>query len=196
MLDRNPVALRGPAGTYDAAAVYERYYPVVFAYACRHTRDYMTAEDVAAQAFVHALQALDRYEERGIPMTAWLLRITANLLAADGRRWRRELLPGAAPLEEDAAVSAEPTPEEWVVRWERAAWLHAQVALLPPEQRRVLWLRFGEGRSVAEIAGLIGRSPGATKQLLHRTIKALRGHMRVDTRSGTSASAARGCGWR
>lgn len=73
------------------AQLYQRHYAAVFAFAYRRVGDRARAEDVAAQTFLQALQAFPRYEERGAPVAAWLLRIAANIMAEHARRRRREL---------------------------------------------------------------------------------------------------------
>ncbi len=52
-----------------------------------------------------------------------------------------------------------------------AAW--AAVARLPAERRRALVLRFVEEMSTAEIAGILGRSEGAVRVLIHRGLRAV-----------------------
>ena len=48
------------------------------------------------------------------------------------------------------------------------------LAVLPPDQREVLMFRFVADLSVEQVAGVIGRSVGATKQLQRRALIALR----------------------
>ena len=50
-----------------------------------------------------------------------------------------------------------------------AAW--AAVARLPGDRRRAVVLRFVEEMSTAEIAGVLGRSEGAVRVLLHRALR-------------------------
>ena len=51
------------------------------------------------------------------------------------------------------------------------------------QHSRVVWLRYGEDWALDAIATEIGRSPGATKQTLHRAIKALRARLAADIAS-------------
>ena len=69
-------------------ALYERYHPMIFRYALRCTHDRMQAEDIAAETFLRAMRALGRYEERGMPFSAWLFRIATNQLIQQSRRGR------------------------------------------------------------------------------------------------------------
>ncbi|HET6812147.1 MAG TPA: sigma-70 family RNA polymerase sigma factor [Acidimicrobiales bacterium] len=53
--------------------------------------------------------------------------------------------------------------------------LHDALARLPARQRAVIVLRYYEGLSEAEIAGLLGCRPGTVKSLAHRGLGVLRG---------------------
>jgi RNA polymerase sigma-70 factor (ECF subfamily) len=57
---------------------------------------------------------------------------------------------------------------------EQAAQLFRMVAQLPTDQRRVIEMRFAEGKSIKEIAQELGRSDGAIKQLQFRGLETLR----------------------
>jgi len=164
----------------DIAALYEHYYPVIFAYAYRRAGQRMEAEDIAAQTFLQALRALDRYESRDAPIVAWLLRIASGVVIDRARRRGREALwavDGGVTPEERASDVA---PDDWAERCDRASRVWSHLAGLSPEQRRAMWLRYGEDQSLNSVAAGLGRTPGATKQLLHRAIKTLRERMRVD----------------
>ncbi len=157
-------------------ALYERHYQAVFAWAYRRCGDHARAEDIAAQTFVQALQAFDRYEDRGAPVAAWLFRIAANILAGAARRAQPTFaFPTTDPGVE--AMDDAPGPASLVEASDLAAWTRDLLATLPANQRRALWLRFGEDRAVREVAAEIGRTPNATKQLLHRAIKTLRAYV-------------------
>ena len=45
------------------------------------------------------------------------------------------------------------------------------MARLPGDRRRAVVLRFVEEMSTAEIAGILGRSEGAVRVLLHRALR-------------------------
>lgn len=161
------------------AVLYERHYPAVFAFASRRARDMMQAEDITAQTFIRALAALGRFQDRGAPFAAWLLRIAANEVAEQGRRRAlRERLTALAGEGTDGLAGVDTVDQ--AADWERAAWLRSHLAALSADQRRVVWLRFWEDRAVDDVAAQIGRSPGATKQLLHRALKTLRARLQAD----------------
>src|SRR3990172_5498034 len=70
-------AARGDREAFGA--LYERYVFRVFRHVYYLTSDRHTAEDLTAQTFLNALEAIPRYEVRGVPFLAWLLRIAYNL---------------------------------------------------------------------------------------------------------------------
>jgi RNA polymerase sigma-70 factor, ECF subfamily len=147
-------------------ALYEANVDTVYAFVARRIGSRADAEDVTATVFQKALANLDRFEWRGVPFAAWLVRIAANEIADRGRH----LLP---PTDADADADAASIDEELEAA-ERRASLFRLVRTLPDDQRRVLALRFAEDRPIREIAATLGRSEGAVKQLQFRALTTLR----------------------
>ncbi|MFZ3217442.1 MAG: RNA polymerase sigma factor [Candidatus Acidiferrales bacterium] len=148
------------------AALYEIHFERVYAYVSRRVGDRDAAQDVTSDVFQHALANLPRFEWRGAPFGAWLMRIASNAVAD---RWRRRAREQTDALADDPA-SAEPSPEEIELR----AQLFRLVQELPAEQRRVVQMRFAEEKSIREIAQAFGRTEGAIKQLQFRGLQTLR----------------------
>jgi len=148
------------------AALYEIHFERVYAYVARRLANRAAAEDVTSEVFHHALANLPRFEWRGAPFGAWLMRIAANAIAD---RWRRGSREQTDTLANDPA-SGEPSPEEIEIR----AQLFRLVQQLPSEQRKVVQMRFAEEKSIREIAQALGRTEGAVKQLQFRGIQTLR----------------------
>jgi len=133
------------------------------------------AEDLAGDAFERAFTSLGRYDKGNF--AAWLFRIGRNITVDHHRRAvnRREVPMG--DLWETAATDPRPGPESTIVdridsdRLTRA--LRHALALVTPDQRTCVQLRFYEGLTVAETADLMGRSPGAVRVLQNRAVRAL-----------------------
>lgn len=149
------------------AALYEVHFERVYAYAARRLRDRHEAEDITAEVFQRALAGLPRFEWRGVPFSAWLIRIASNLVAD---RWKRRALERGTP-------SPEPVAEPKLDEVEEQARLFRLVRLLPEDQRRVIEMRFVEQKSIREVAAALGRSEGAVKQLQFRGVASLRERM-------------------
>jgi RNA polymerase sigma-70 factor (ECF subfamily) len=149
------------------AALYEYNVDRVYAFIVRRVGDRTTAQDLTADVFHQALANLARFEWRGVPFAAWLFRIAANAIADHAQRSARER---NVPVADDPVeVSLEEV--------EHRARLFRLVGELPPDQRRVIAMRFAEQKSIREIAHALGRSEGAVKQLQFRGLQGLRDRM-------------------
>jgi RNA polymerase sigma-70 factor (ECF subfamily) len=149
-------------------ALYEMQFERVYAFVSNRVRDRATAEDLTSEVFHKALANLAAYEWRGVPFAAWLLRIAANAVIDQGKRAAREL-----PVADDPP---EPTNAEFRVVEDRER-LFRLVGQLPEGQRQVVRLRFVEQLSVRDVAGRLGKTEGAIKQLQLRALQRLRTQM-------------------
>jgi RNA polymerase sigma-70 factor (ECF subfamily) len=149
------------------AELYENNFELVYAYITRRVRDRDAAEDLTSDVFHRALANLGRFEWRGVPFAAWLLRIAANAVADRSKR---------AAKERDIYTLEDP-PEVPLEGIESRARLFRLVELLPADQRRVIEMRFAEQKSIREVAQELGRSGGAVKQLQFRALGNLRARM-------------------
>jgi RNA polymerase sigma-70 factor (ECF subfamily) len=150
------------------AALYEANFDEVYAYVARRVGNRPEAEDLTATVFHKALANLDRFEWRGVPFVAWLMRIAANQLADHSHE-------RSTPVAELAVTDVTDLDDV-----ERRATLFGCVRALPDDQRRVVVLRFAEEWSIKEIAAELGRSEGAVKQLQFRALTTLRARMDDD----------------
>jgi len=142
--------------------LYERYFMRVYAYVARRVRDRHETEDLTSEVFHRALANLDRFEWRGAPFAAWLFRIASNAISDRRQSGMREV---------ETTETQAPTGGDDI---EMHALLFRLVDALPPDQRRVIIKRFVEQKSVRDIAGEIGKTEGAVKQLQFRALETLR----------------------
>lgn len=170
--------------------LYRRYAHAVYRYVYYRLGDAERAEDVTADVFVRALEALPRFRERGLPFSAWLYRVAAARVADDFRRKRRR---PAEPLPLEMAESAAGPEEVAEERW-RAEQLQRLVRCLPEVQQQVLILRFVERLSHAEVARIIGRSEGAVRVIQYRALRELRRLLEQEDEAayGTNRHAGQG----
>ena len=160
------------AAQQDAARfgdLYQLHFERIYAFIAHRVVDRGTAEDLTSEVFHKALANLQRYEWRGAPFAAWLIRIAANAVADESKRAAREVTGS-----ED---THEPAVEPDLEAIEHRARLFGFVDRLPRDQRHVIFERFVEQKTVREIAEQIGRTEGAVKQLQLRALENLRKHM-------------------
>ncbi len=149
------------------AELYHRNFYQIYAYVSRRVSCREDAEDITSEVFQQALAKLATFEWRGTPFAAWLTRIAANAITD---RWRRSGKENIIPITDDPVDAGTPGIED------RAA-LFQLVNELPNDQRRVVFLRFVEQKSVREISEELKRSEGAIKQLQFRALEKLRTKM-------------------
>lgn len=151
-------------------ALFDVYYAPVYRYVAARVGRPSDAEDLAQLVFVKALEALPRYEARGVPFGGWLFRLARNVVI-DHVRTRRE----HAPLDVVAERSIEDAgPDDLaVMRQEMDSVAHA-MRRLTPEQREAIELRFFAGLSAKEAAEAMGKQEGTVRGLQFRAIAALR----------------------
>ncbi|MBI3978592.1 MAG: sigma-70 family RNA polymerase sigma factor [Chloroflexi bacterium] len=150
-------------------ALYEQYFGRIYRYAAFKLGDPPEAEDVTEQVFLRALESIGKYEHRGLPFSAWLFRIAANLVVDVVRRRQRR---PAVPLD-DTIVSWFPDPAvtvELALDVEAVAVAYRQLTDL---QQQVIGFRFVAGLSVAETAAALGRTEGAIKAAQHGALASL-----------------------
>ena len=157
-------------------ALYRKYLAQVYSFAYHELGDHHEAEDVTERTFLLALGGLPRFHEEA-PADAgpeastfrvWLFRIARNVVSNHRRTLRRR---PTAPLEAAAAAAAPDDVERGVLARADATAAWASVARLPADRRRAVVLRFVDEMSTAEIAGVLGRSEGAVRVLLHRALR-------------------------
>jgi RNA polymerase sigma-70 factor, ECF subfamily len=153
----------------EFAALYDIHFERIYAFVARRTRDRDKAEDLTSEVFHKALANLKSYTWTGAPFAAWLFRIAANAVFDQAKRSARE----PENLDDPLQMSAGPEQEEAEAR----ARLFRLVEKLPAEQRRVVFGRFVEQKSIREIAQQLGKSEGAVKQLQFRALEKLRSQM-------------------
>lgn len=157
----------------DAALseLYTLYFPRVYRYILARTGNSYDAEDLTEEVFMKVLEAIERFEWREAPFSAWLFRIAHNAVISqrrkDGARGR------SAPLTEGLALDSQ-GPDELVENRLALRDIMNAAQKLPEAQRQVIALRFGAGLSVAETARAMNKGEGNVKVIQHKAIAKLR----------------------
>jgi RNA polymerase sigma-70 factor (ECF subfamily) len=152
--------------------LYEAHALRVFRHAYFLTQDPFLAEDLTAQTFLKALEAIPRYEDRGVPFIAWLLRITGNLTInykKAQKNGHHAQLPDSL-VDDDRFTSPEKTAE--AKNDSERVWRFVQK--LPFEQRQVIVMRFIDDLPYTDVAEVLGKSIGAVRVIQFRALAALR----------------------
>lgn len=172
-------AVQGDADAFSL--LYERYVNRIYNYIYYRTGNANDAEDLTARVFHRALGHIQRYNNKGVPFSAWLYRIAHNLVA----NWHRDNSRKQEVALEDNAIQlvhrGDPPELALVITQETENLLRA-IRTLSPERQQLVILKFVQRLSNAEIAVIMGRSEGAIKSLYHRTLLALREEIEKNVR--------------
>ena len=128
------------------ASLYDECYDKIARYIFVRMGSRAEAEDLAGEVFLKALEALDSYKERGIPMQAWLFRIAHNIVVDHLRKSaKRQTVPiDTVPV----VTNLDPvTTVENNIELEKVT---AAMKQLTPEQSHVVTLRFFGGLSLSQ----------------------------------------------
>ena len=142
----------------------------------RFIRDRALAEDLAQEGFLRVYQRLNTYDPQR-KFSSWFFQILRNI-TIDYLRVNRVPTASLDELEEEghrgAAVDRESaSPEQAAQQGELAQAMSAALSRLRPEYREVVVLRYQEGLTHPEIAGILGLPSGTVKTYLHRARKEL-----------------------
>ncbi len=161
--------------------LFDHYGEPIYRYIASRVNRPSDAEDLTQVVFVKALEALPRYESRGIPFGGWLFRLARNTVI-DHVRTRRDHADIEALAEQPGA---DPGPEAIVVARDEMATISTALATLTDEQRDTINLRFFGGLSAREAADVLGKHEGTIRGLQFRAITALRRELGIDKGGAT-----------
>lgn len=152
------------------AELYDRHVVRIYRHIYYLVGDAREAEDLTAQTFLKAWEAVGRYKERGAPIVAWLLRIAHNLAVSflRSKRDHSELDDGYVDHKRGG------NPEEELEQSSDERSVREAVMRLRDEQRQVIMLRFVEEMDYREVAEVIGKSVPAVRVIQHRALGNLR----------------------
>ena len=154
--------------------LYEELYDRIARYVTARTGSRDLGEELAAEVFVRAVESIGSFRDRGAPVEAWLFRIAHNLVVDHYRRSARRpavVLDDAMQL----AGSADTAKEvEQRLAMER---VRQMMEHLNSAQQEVISLRFSGELSAEEAGAVMGRTPGAIRELQRTALKALRALM-------------------
>jgi RNA polymerase sigma-70 factor (ECF subfamily) len=167
---RLAVIARDDHAAFDT--LYRRHVTAVYRYCITRTPTQADAEDVTAQTFLAALEAIDRYRAHGA-FLAWLFGI-ARHKCADVHRGNRGY--AETPLEEVTPFHANPgtAPEEAANDALLMDCVERMMDQLSPDRQEALQLRYWADLSLKDVASAMNRSMSAIKMLISRGIADLR----------------------
>lgn len=163
------------AKAYDLtaiAAIYDHFEAKIYSYIYHRVGNQSVAQDLTSQVFLRVLESIQIDRAWETSFTGWLYRIAHNLVIDHYRRRGRTTQVSLDDMSELRSKSE--SPEHAAERALAAERLRAAINLLTEEQAQVVTLRFLEGMSILEVAGIMDKTEGAIKALQYRAVSSLR----------------------
>jgi RNA polymerase sigma-70 factor, ECF subfamily len=165
--------------------LFDYYSEPVYRYIASRVRRPSDAEDLTQTVFVKALEALPRYESRGVPFGGWLFRLARNAVIDFVRTNRQHADIADAVEHSDNGTS----PDEIVATRQWIEAIRSALATLTDDQRDAIALRFFAGLSARETAEAMGRQEGTVRGLQFRAIAALRRQLLIEAEGDVTTVA-------
>lgn len=163
------VAAQAGAG-WAFSRLYEDLAGVVTGYLrMRGARD---PDDVTSEAFLQVFRNIGSFEGGEQQFRSWVFTIAHRRLLDERRYWSRR--PLTTDLVADVDLPVEDEMEDRVIGWLQSERLGAMLDELSEGQREVVLLRIVAGLTIEETAEVIGKRPGAVKQLQRRGLLKLK----------------------
>ena len=156
--------------------LFDHYHLPVYRYIASRVHRPSDAEDLTQLVFVKALEALPRYEARGIPFGGWLFKLARNCVIDHVRTRHDHLDLDTASTQ----AGRDAGPDEVTAARQELDEVAVALAALTDEQREAIALRFFAGLSAREAAAVMGKQEGTIRGLQFRAIAALRRQLRID----------------
>ena len=154
--------------------LFKRYKDSVYFMILKMVNNRADAEDLTFEAFEKAFGSLNFYSPQ-FAFSTWLFKIASNNTIDFIRKKRAKLVSleyDDINQDERGYIYSIPadvlTPEEEIVRMQRASFLRKQVAMLKGRYRRLIELRYFDEYSYDEIADVLGIPLGTVKAQLFR----------------------------
>jgi RNA polymerase sigma-70 factor, ECF subfamily len=179
-------ALRGDLAAFSRLV--EAYQRPVYNLTYRMLGDGDEAEEAAQETFLRAYTQLSTYQS-GRKFSSWLFSIASHYCIDRLRRRRLTWLSienEEAP--DEVLQSAEPGPEDTMIRDEKEATVHKMLATLPPDYRLPIVLRYWYDLSYEEIAETTHSTVSAVKSKLFRA----RGMLAASAQAGRFQTVTNG----
>lgn len=173
-------------------ALFDRYYSLLFAVACRILHDYGESEDLVQEVFSYIYGNARRYDCHRGSARSWLVQITTS--RAINRRSYLKLRGFYVPATDGFSVCALSNCrflawEEAIDKQRNLEWLQAQISRFPLKQRQVFDLVLKEGYNLPEISEYLNESAANVRHYYYRGVEKLRNALIARVRGSSSLPA-------
>lgn len=161
------VAQNNPAGFKP---LYDKYYVQIFRFILKRTADEHLAADISSQVFMKAMNQLHKYENRGVPFSAWLYRIASNEVTQFYRKSSKNRVVSINDSHVNDLIE-EDYSDDFEIKKEI---MMNMLSELKESDLILIELRFFEQRSFKEIAEILDMTETNAKVKTYRIIERMK----------------------
>lgn len=151
--------------------LYDKYFEQIFNFIFRRIDEENITADLTSQTFLKALQNLKKYQNRGLPFSAWLYRIAANEVNKHYRRSNRRYI---FSIEENLIKNFIESDNDDAAYEENLQKIINTLKKLDTNDVIILELRFFEERSFKDIAYILDIKESSAKMRTYRALEKLK----------------------
>jgi RNA polymerase sigma-70 factor, ECF subfamily len=152
------------------AALYREVQPLLLRYL--RAREPRVAEDLASEVWIGVHSNLVSFSGDELAFRSWIFTIAFRRVADHRRKTGRRKTDPVPGDQLDGVADDDPAAEAIEAADAQVA-IGRLLAGLPPDQAEVVLLRVVADLPVAEVARIVGKSPGAVRVLQHRALQRL-----------------------
>lgn len=151
------------------AYIYDQHYVNIFRFLHNRVDSEELAADLCSQTFLKAMNAIPKYENRGIPYGSYLYRIARNEINLWARKNKLEEISSAktSDLEE---IEDEISPEEWDIQSDLIELLEG----LKKSDLELIEMKYFEKRSYKEMAEILNMNENNLKVKVFRVVQSMK----------------------
>jgi RNA polymerase sigma-70 factor (ECF subfamily) len=175
--DQDDLLIRAKQDTDALGALYEMYYERMLRFCVHRLFNRSAAEDATSTIFLNVARKIGNFKgENEDDFRRWLFTIASNHVNGHIRKIlpRKTLLAEAAASR--AAMDAQDATDSLDMDWPT---VYQAIMKLNRKEQTIVTLRFLEGLSFAEIAGIVGAQESSVRVALHRSLKKLQNHLKA-----------------
>jgi RNA polymerase sigma-70 factor (ECF subfamily) len=175
--ERQLVELAQSGDVSAQGLLFDAHYVRIYRYLWSKVDRKEDAEDLAQEVFFRMLDALPRFQHRGVPFKSWLMQIAANLIKDHYRR--RGVSGRITSLDDELEIAGDGDPAKTVeLKLSMDEVTGAMQRHLTEIEREVIRLRYAAELSIAETAAVMGKSENNVKQVTFKALGKLRKALR------------------
>jgi RNA polymerase sigma-70 factor (ECF subfamily) len=152
--------------------LYEKYFEKIFLFIFKRVQDEAASGDMCQETMLKAMFNIDKYEDRGVPFSAWIYRIASNEV---NLYFRKSAKVKTVEIQEKHVkeILIEISVDDLSNEEEQERLIKA-LNSLEPEQSEIIDLRFFMGYSFKEIAEFYGITEPNAKMRVYRILERLK----------------------